>query len=421
MATLNVRTASDLAYLIPPKWLRKVRMDANQAEFFGKLSGAEDSRSMIITNNDFTKEPGDTISISVESELYGAGKSAENTLAGYEEKAQLNQFTIQVELYRHAEALTRKANEIAMVKEIIKAGGRLSRWIAKKRDDLVFEELLSPDNATATTVYAGAATTQATLSTSCRFSLDFIDKCKLALVRKGAMPMEIQDSKTGEKLPIYTCIMDEVSAFRLFSATDWRNAVQAMLPRSFDHPLVRGALGMWNGVLLTQYSSINQGCHQGTPLRPECSAEAGATVLDNTTSRTILCVGADDGRDYTKNFPSSGNLYANVAGTQTEYAYTGKTTYSFTGISGTLGQTVADGSRITAEKNQAVCIFTGAEAVGRCWAERDETITQVEDYGMERGVGLEMMIGQGVIEDSSGGVPNYVLGAVYSDSPSYQI
>ena len=269
MATLNVRTASDLAYLIPPKWLRKVRMDANQAEFFGKLSGAEDSRSMIITNNDFTKEPGDTISISVESELYGAGKSAENTLAGYEEKAQLNQFTIQVELYRHAEALTRKANEIAMVKEIIKAGGRLSRWIAKKRDDLVFEELLSPDNATATTVYAGAATTQATLSTSCRFSLDFIDKCKLALVRKGAMPMEIQDSKTGEKLPIYTCIMDEVSAFRLFSATDWRNAVQAMLPRSFDHPLVRGALGMWNGVLLTQNSSINQGCHQGTPLRPE--------------------------------------------------------------------------------------------------------------------------------------------------------
>ena len=427
MATLNVRTASDLAYLIPPKWLRKVRQDAIQAEKFSKFSGPEDSRSMIITNNDFTKEPGDTLSISVESELYGAGVSGESTLEGNEEKATLNQFTIQVELYRHAEALTKKANEIAMVKELVKAGGRLSRWIAVKRDDLMFDKLI---NDSATTVYAGAATTQATLSTSTRFSLDFIDKCKLALVRKGAMPMELEDSKTGEKLPMYCAILDEVSAFRLFSSTDWRNAVQAMLPRSFDHPLIKGALGMWNGVLLTQYNTINQGCHQGTPVRPECStAGYGSGEYDNSTDAINITVGADNDKQYTKNFPASGYAMINEAGTQSTFRYASLEANAFVlhsdnatinDISGHSGA-IADSVNITAQGNMSQIIFSGAEAAGRCWAERDEVITQVRDYGMERGVGLEMYLGQEPIEDSSGNYPNYLIGRCWADVPSYQV
>lgn len=427
MATLNLRTASDLAYLVPPKWLRKVRQDSIQAEKFSKLSGAEGSRSMIITNNDFTKEPGDTLTISVESELYGAGKSGEDTLEGSEEKATLNQFTIQVELYRHAEALTKKANEITMVREIIKAGGRLARWIAVKRDDLMFDKLI---NDSATTVYAGSATTQATLSSSSPFSLDFIDKCKLALVRQGAMEMEIEDSSTGEKLPMYIAILDEISAFKLFSSTEYRNAVQAMLPRSFDHPLIKGALGMWNGVLLTQYKTINQGCHQGTPIRPECSTLGyGSGQYDNSTDAINITVGAANGKQFTKNFPSSGYCELNIAGTKVEFRYASLEANAFVlhgdnatinDISGHSGG-IADNALITAQNDMAQIIFSGAEAAGRCWAERDTTLTQVRDYGMEIGIGLEMYLGQEPIEDSGGGYPNYLIGRCSAISPSYQV
>ncbi len=111
----------------------------------------------------------------------------------------------------------------------------------------------------------------------------------------------------------------------------------------------------------------------------------------------------------------------NRSGTQTEYTYTGKTNYTFTGISATLGTDVPDGSLITVENDMASVIFSGAEALGRCWAERDTEITQVKDYGMELGVGLECMIGQSVIEDSSGAPANYLIGRVMADSPNFQI
>lgn len=433
-ANLNIRTAAELADLIPPLWVKKVRSDVMAKEFFGKMSGPEGSNSAVITKENFVKEPGDTLTFLVESELYGTGVTGESTLSGNEEKPSTHQFGVPLTLYRHAEAVSRLAQKEALVNSIVRAGGRLARWIAVKRDDIAFSELLSPGTTnlgtqaqyyttvsapTPTTLYGGAATSIATLSNTCRFSLDEIDKAKLALVRKGTKPIELRASKTGEVLPVFVCVIDEVSAYRLFSNTAFRTAVQSMLPRSYDHPLVTGALGMWNGVLITQYTSILQGCHQGTPLRPECSTY-GATT-SNRSADTILVVGANDGRDYTKNFPSSGNLEVNVAGTCTTYAYTGKTNYSFTGISATLAQDIADGCRVTRENHASTCIFLGAEAMARAWAEKDASISQVEDYGMRLGVGIEGIWGNRVIQDSTGDAPNHLLLNVYADSPHHAV
>ena len=161
-------------------------------------------------------------------------------------------------------------------------------------------------------------------------------------------------------------------------------------------------------------------------MRPECALEAGTGDYTNEAAKTALCVGADDGREYTKNFASSGKVNVNVAGTQYEMTYTAKGDYYFTlnhSITSVVGGGLDgnDGSFVTPENDMAQCIFTGAEALGRCWAERDSEITQVEDYGMELGVGLECMVGQSVIEDSTGAPANYLIGRVMSDSPNYQI
>lgn len=439
MPTLNIRTASDVADLIPPYWIKKVRSDVAQTEFFSKMEGKEGSNSAIIAKENLNKEPGDTLTFTVESELYGAGKTNETALAGYEEKAQIHQFGVPLTAYRHAEALSAYANQYTMVDNIVRAGGRLSRWLARKRDAILFGELLSANTtsldtqgrtyetvsaAKVKTLYGGSATSVATLSSSCRFSLDEIDKCKLALIRQGARPIEVRSSKTGEVLPIYVAVIDEMSAFRLFSSTAFRSAMEATLPRSFDHPLLTGAIGMWNGVVIHVYNSINQGCHQGTPLRPECSTKAGADSYDNTANRTVICVGADDGRDYTAHFPSSGKVNVNVSGTKYEMTYTAKGTYYFTlnhTITSVVGAGLSDGVLVTPEKDNAVCLFLGAEAACRAWGMKDTPITQTYDYAQELGIGVKGTWGVRAMQDSEGTAPNYLLLKVYADTPNYQV
>ena len=429
MPTLNIRTAANLADLIPPLWVKTVRDDVTLKEFFSKMSGPEGSQSAIVEKNDFLKQPGDTLTFLVESDLYGAGQTGENTLKGNEEKATTHQFGVPVTLYRHAEAVSRLAQKEAMVNSIVRAGGRLSRWIARKRDEIIFDELLDPGSTTLgtqnqyydtvtgpepKTLYGGSATSIATLSSTCRFSLDEIDKCKLALMRMGTKPMEIRSSKTGEELYFFIAILDEMSAFRLFSSTAYRSAVQSMLPRSFDHPLVQGAIGAWNGVILHTYTSINQGCHQGTALRPECSLYANVT-----TAGTSITVGANDGREYTKNFPSSGTLTINRAGTTHQEAYTAKTDYSFTGMS--LARDYTANDLITGQNDHSTCIFLGAEAAARAFAEKDSAITDVDDYGMELGVGVEAIWGNRCIQDSSGAAVNHLLLKVFADAPNHNV
>ncbi len=427
VADIYVRDVAQLTDLIPPLWLRKVRGDANQEEFFNAYEGPEGSRSAVIAKDQFRTEPGNELKITVESELYSVGRTGTNVLVGKEERPKTNQFGIPIVQYRHAEGITALGNKEAMVDEITRAAPRLGRWVGKKRDDIAFAELFSPAAATAKTIFAGDATQTSELTTSCRFSLDLINRCKLAMLRKGTLPLEISDSKTGEKLKMFACIIDEMSAYHMFTSTAFKAAVEAMLPRSFNHPLITGALGIWNNVLIRGYDSINQGCHQGTPLRPECSSLAGTSTHDNTSGRAFLIVGTeDDRRDYTKNFPSAGYVYINVAGTQTQIQYdsiledSDGNGYGFT-LTGTLAATYADGCVVTDYMNRARLIFHGAEMLGRAWGMRDTPIADVQDYGEKLGVGIKGIWGNRVIEDSGGGVPNYVIAEVYSDTPNYQV
>ena len=424
--TIEVRTASQLADLIPPLWVKKIRSDVALKEFFGKMAGPEGSQSAIIEKTDFQKQPGDTLTFLVESELYGTGRVDEEVLMGNEERPTTHQFGVPVRQIRHAEGVTHMAQQTAMVDSIVRAGGRLARWLARKRDEVVFSELLSPGSTnlgtinqsyttvaapTPKTLYGGSATSIATLSNTCRFSLDEIDKGKLALIRMGTLPIEVRSSKTGQELQYYVCIIDEMSAFRLFSSTQFRNAVQAMLPRSFDHPLVQGALGVWNGVILHTYSSISQGCRQGTALRPEC-----ALTGTFRSGGTVLTVGAADGKDYTKNFPASGTLTVNRAGTTHQEAYTGKTANTFTGL--TYSRNYEIGDLVTGENDHATCIFMGAEAMARAWAERDTPITDARDYANKLGVGIRGIWGNRCIQDSTGAAVNHLLLKVFADSPN---
>ena len=410
MATMNIMTVSDLANLIPEKWDRNVRDDRIQREFWSRFEGKEGSQSAVVSKTDFKKEALETIHFETISGLYNTVTSGETTLVGSEEKFTNNQFDLTIELYRHAVGVTKKAQMQTIIDSINRAAPKLGRYFAKLYDEFAFAEMLSPANATAGSM--GTAT--ASLSSTDRLTPDIIDAIKLGLMRRGALPIEAQVNKHGEMLEVYGLVIDEISAYHLQTNDTFRQDLRNALPRESTNPIFTGALGMRNNMVIYTYGGIHQGCHQGTPQRPECAL----TSATSGTGTKTLTVGTVAGRNYTKHFASSGTLTVQADGTNAteQCVYTGKTNTTFTGVEIAESAHIV-GTRIVQQNHLSTLIGFGAEVLARAWGVKDQKIAQVWDFGMERSVGIESVTGVAVIEDSAGGVPNMLLHRVYADSP----
>jgi len=406
METLNVLTASNLDDFIPELWHRTVRDDRIQREMFTRFEGPEGSMSGVIAANDLNKEAGDTIHFETLSELYAAVTTGETTLAGQEEKFTDHQFDLTIDVVRHAVAVTRKANKLAFIQAIERAAPKLGRYFAKYFDEIIFDLMI--DNATT------MGTAAASLSSTDRLTPDILDAIKLGLIRRGALPIEAKVGKHGEIQEVYACILDEVSAYHLQTNSTFRQTIREALPRDTGNPMFTGALGMWNGLVLYTYSGIHQGCHQGTPQRPECAL----TSATSGTGTKTLTVGTVADRDYTKHFATTGTLTVSADGTNDaeQCVYTGKTINTFTGVEIAESAHIA-GTRITQQNSMSTIVAFGSEALARAFTERDYAITETHDYKMELGIALESITGVALIEDSAGNVPNVLNHRVFADLP----
>ena len=405
---LNYMTSTDLGDFIPELWDRQVRQDRIQREFFTRFEGKEGSQSAVIAKNNLRKEAGDTIHMETISELYAAPKTGENVLAGYEEEFTDHQFDLTIDLVRHAVSVTRKANKLAFIKAIERAAPMLGRYFAKYFDEVIFALMINSNVAT-------MGTAQASLSSTDRITPDILDALKLGLKRRGALPIEAQVDKYGNVIEFYGCILDEVSAYHLQTNSTFRQQIRDAMPRGSDNPIFTGALGMVDGMILYSYNGIHQGCHQGTPQRPECALSTACSATDTT-----LTVGSVTGRDYTKHFPATGTLTILADGTNAteEFTYSSKTVNTFVA---TADQAAADhlvGTRIVQQNYMSTIIGFGAEAIARAFTERDVAIPEERDYKMQLGIALESITGTARIEDSSGNVPNILNYRVYSDPPN---
>jgi len=166
--------------------------------------------------------------------------------------------------------------------------------------------------------------------------------------------------------------------------------------------------------VLYTYSGIHQGCHQGTPQRPECAL----TSATSGTGTKTLTVGTVADRDYTKHFATTGTLTVSADGTNDaeQCVYTGKTINTFTGVEIAESAHIA-GTRITQQNSMSTIVAFGSEALARAFTERDYAITETHDYKMELGIALESITGVALIEDSAGNVPNVLNHRVFADLP----
>lgn len=418
MATLNLTTKSTLDNAIPEYWDKKLRIDAARKAFWSKFEGKEGSEMPIIRRDDFTKKAGDLVHIQTISQLGGDGVTGESTLEGNEEQLALGQFDLSVDWLRHAVAFTKKATKEALFNAIMAANGLLSSWMARRMDADLFIELvttLAPD-----TLYAGDATSSATLGTNDTFGTTELDRIRLALLRKGAIPIRII-RKNKMEYPVFACVISEMDEYNLIADSVWVQTQQRVGPRTEDNPLFTMALGLYHGMLVYTHNGIAK--YQGTPIRPE-AAIYGA----HNDSVATITVGVNTNKNYTKFFPSSGTLaIVNSSGEKEFVSYAAKTNNTFTtaGRGASYGGSAADGvsayvtgDLITLYNHRAKVVGFGAEMAARSYGQFPQPIHQEHDYGFEKGVGIESVYGQDAIQNKDGDYPNYLIMETYAANPS---
>lgn len=427
MATLNVSTATTLDNAIPEYWEVKIRKDAARKAFWSKFEGGEGSSMPIVRKDDFQKKPGDTLHIQTLSQLGGDGVTGENTLAGNEEQLSLGQFDLTVDWLRHAVAFTEKATKQANFDAIMAANELLSSWMARRLDSDLFTRIITTDSPDA--MYCNDATTAATLGVNDTFGTTELDRIRLALIRKGAIPIRTI-RKGSEEIPVYAVVISEVDEYNLSADTVWVQAQRDAKARGEDNPLFTAALGMYHSMIVYVHYGLSG--YQGTPLRPE-AAIYGAHANDVTT----ITVGANTNKNYTKFFDSAGTIaIVNSSGEKEFVTYTGKTNNTFTGCTRGAsyqaatesGGADADGASVytggelvTAYNHKSIVVGFGAEIAARGWGQHPVPIHQEEDYGFEKGIGIKAVFGQKAIEDSAGDKPNYLIMHSYSGNPSADI
>lgn len=424
MSTLNLTAKTDLGYSIPEYWDVKVRVDAARKAFWSKFEGKQGASMPIIRRDDFTKKAGDLVHIQTLSQLGGDGVTGESTLEGNEEKLSLGQFDLSVDWLRHAVAFTEKAEKESNFDAMMAANELLSSWMARRQDADLFTELvttLSPD-----TLYAGDATTSATLGTNDTFGTTELDRIRLALLRKGAIPIRII-RKNKSEYPVYACVISEMDEYNLIADAVWVQTQQRVGPRTEENPLMTMAMGLYHGMLVFSHHGMTG--YQGTPIRPE------AAIYDaHNDSATTIKVGASTAKNYTKFFASSGTIaIVNGSGEKEFVSYTGKTNNTFTTCTrgadyqeaGQAGGTDADGASayvagnlVTQYNHRSIAVGFGAEMAARSYGMFPTPIHQEHDYGFEKGVGIKAVYGQDAIENKDGDYPNYLIMETYAANPS---
>lgn len=415
--------AGVLQNAVPTYWADRLREDAIRRAFWGvRFEGKEGSRKPIIVNEDFTKKPGETIKFNVVSQLFSAGVTGETTLTGNEDQLALGQYTLTVDWLRNAVAYTKNLEKRVNFNIAQTIRQELSDWMARRIDGDMFKALIA---GASNTIYAGDATSEASLGANDHFGTEEIDRIKLALQRT-AIPIRVEGG-AGEEEEYYGIVISEIDEYWLKGDSVWNQAQRDAGPRDYSkNRIFTGALGMYNGCILYVHRAKKSASSiQGSPLRPEVRLYTSAGASD--TEIIFDVVGTK--RDLADFFATSGTIkvdseeisYTSItAGTLTG------TTYRFAGCTrganGTTAATHTAGALIT-QRNVSNVIGFGAEISVRGWGMKPVPITQGYDYKFpdgtyfENGLGIAAVYGQSTITDSAGSAVNYVLMKSFADNP----
>lgn len=347
----------------------------------------------------------------VMSELISSGVTGESTLQGNEDKLSMTQFDLTVDWIRNAVAFTENLERRVNFSAAQVSRKKLSNWIARYIDEGMFTQLITTESS-AEALFSGDATDEDSLGDNDTFGTEEIDRIKLALQRKGTIPLSTK-MNNGEELDTYGIVISGTDEYWLKGDSVWQQAQRDAGIRGEKNRIFTGALGMYNGMIIYTHRSVKSGLNiQGSPLRPECRL---STTINS--SDTTIVVGTNSSADYTKFFSSTGTLRID----DEDMSYSSKSVTGFTvstrGTNGTTAAAHTAGALITL-RNVSTQIGFGAEVAVRGWGMKPTPIVQVYDYGFENGIGVKAIFGQVAIKNTNSIPKNYLLIKSYAKNPS---
>lgn len=281
-------------------WSKLLAQEAIRKTWIGKFMGGDDDNSLIREKVDLRKAAGDKITSGLVIQLAGDGVQGDATLEGNEESMVFFNDSIFLDQLRHAVRVGGKMTE-KRVPYNMRATARslLSDWWAV-RMDVSFANHIAGNTVQTDTKYTGnnaivAASTNRiirpnsvaadeSLAAADIFSLDLVDyareKAITASTAASTGPLVRPIMYEGESVYVMFLHDYQVTDLRTSTSTgQWLDIQKAALAGGdvSKNPIFSNALGMYNGVILHQWSRLPLGIN----------STSGAAV--SNTRRAVLC------------------------------------------------------------------------------------------------------------------------------------
>ena len=258
--TVTVTTANQRAQL----WYKELFADAKKITFFERFISTSPN-SPIQEVSDLTAQPGDRINFGLSTRLGGTGIAGDSALEGSEAAISSYNQTVIVNQLRQGVLLTGRMDEQKVAYSMRNdAKEKLKIWWAERIDQECIDKLAgvttstfanTPDAPSAgTSVWAGGVSADGSLTAAMTMDTKVIDKAKqtamLATVK--VRPIRLEDEEYMGTA-VYILIIHPWAAADLRKDPVWNQAQRDANVRGSDNPILSGALGIYNGVVVYEH------------------------------------------------------------------------------------------------------------------------------------------------------------------------
>jgi len=248
-------------------WYNELFADVPTILFMSKFM-SDSPNSPIQVCKDLTTKPGNNVEFGLSTKLAGDGVEGDGELEGNEEAIQTYNDNLIVDQLRHAVRLKGRMDEKKVAYKMRSdAKEKLKIWWAERIDQEVLDKLCGKltstfaNTPTAPTtnraIWAGGVSADNSLTATMIFDTKVIDaaKEKAILSSPKVRPIRLEDKQhTGES--VYVLIVHPYQATALRQDPVWNQAQRDANNRGSDNPILSGALGIYNGVVVYQHEGI---------------------------------------------------------------------------------------------------------------------------------------------------------------------
>lgn len=245
-------------------WYKELFADVQTMLFMSRFMG-EGMNSPIQVCRDLTKQAGQFIEFGLSTKLSGDGVTGDDELEGNEEEILTYQTELAIDQLRHAVRQRGRMDEKKVAykmrsdaKEKLKIwwAERIDRECINKLSGVVAKNFANTPTAPSSLrqIFAGGVAAEDSLTATMVMDTKCLDAAKeLALtVSPKVRPIKL-DSKqeTGES--VYIVLMHVYQLTALRKDPVWNQAQRDANLRGSDNPILSGAAGIWNGMVIYQH------------------------------------------------------------------------------------------------------------------------------------------------------------------------